>query len=133
MVPIGGKGFEFAVAMNSYDFSALVEDWVSSKKNCRCHGERFSAWSDAPAEVMKGLEVLGALEAPANGRSFEKVQFSGKNYWDTEYPIALSYYPQTEAVVLSCPKCGAIFLSYAEESGHFPQLRLRLVRLHLIV
>jgi len=117
--------------MNLQEFH-LSFDGVTPTGTCICRFDRYVAWSDTPKGFIETLTNKGRIEFDPPRRSFETVPFPGKNYWDPDYPIALEYFPQTDAEVLQCPKCKAIFLAYTEESGHFPQHRIRWVRPELI-
>jgi hypothetical protein len=117
--------------MNHSQFRTLLEDRVPTQ-NCECHCDDYAAWSDAPSGFSARLETRGQLDGDPSSKSLETVPFPGKNYWDPDYPIELDYYPQTDANVLRCPDCGAIFLAYTELSGHSPQHRIRWVRPDLL-
>lgn len=117
--------------MKLKEFAALLEAGVS-RKSCVCNCDAYAAWSEVPEGFKERLDWRGGLENYPLGKAFETVPFSGKNYWDADYPVAIGYYPQTDADVLLCASCGAVFLACTELSGHFPQPRVRCVRFDLL-
>lgn len=114
--------------MNKAEFCALAERPIDPE-DCSCDFERFRSWTDLPLSPTSNFESKGHL---GSSNTHETLPFPGKNYWDPDYPIAPSYYPQTDSEVWVCLSCHAVFITYKETSEHSPQSRSRLVRPEII-
>lgn len=114
--------------MDISEFCDLAERPIELDK-CSCEFEKFKSWTDAPLAQFSSLESKGRLGSET---TFDTLPFPGKNYWDPDYPIAPSYYPQTDSEVWVCSACRAVFITYKETSGHSPQDRSRWVRSEII-
>ena len=112
------------------DINSLLSVSLSDTQ-CACSYSKYRSWTDVSKSDMVGLEKLGSLCDGDYAKCTSSKLFSG-NYWHENYPISLKHYPQVESDVYRCSKCGRIFLSYTELSGHFQMKRLRWVRYEIV-
>lgn len=117
------------------EFKQLVDN--TSSKGCEfCNGASYLGWEKLTKDMDNSLELVGEFadsEKYINLNGYTEYHPNGTSYWSKDAPIALAHYPYHESMILRCPACGAIYLSYTEYAGHAPQKRIRLVQSELII
>lgn len=117
------------------DFISLLSNEL--RTNCSdCQKANFKGWESFTKEMESKLQILGEFENSEtciSKNGYNEYHPNGTNYWSKDAPIALAFYPYHESQVRTCSACNAVFLTYAEYSGHAPQNRCRWVQPELLV
>jgi hypothetical protein len=98
----------------------------------KCAKRDYQSWTTKTRPIDTSFHFLGQIDDESLTDGSRAVPFPGMNYWHTEYPINLNYYPQTECNIYQCDVCGGILLTYTEESGHYPEERIRWLQQELV-
>ena len=101
-----------------------------------CDKQNLLSWSNIKEEVQRNINVVAEFdeaEEYIKKNGYTEYHPKGINYWSSDAPVAVHFYPYHESKVDVCSKCGAVFLTYTEYQGHGPQHRIRYIKKNLIV
>ena len=91
-------------------------------------------WQPVPSSVERErLESLGRLPAPdsADGTGYdatlEEYHPDGSDYWSSDAPIALGWFPYNRSGAWRCKRCAGLFLRTTEYGGYYEEERIRRV------
>ncbi|GAA3918675.1 hypothetical protein [Litoribacillus peritrichatus] len=109
----------------------------SSTLSCKyCVKQNLLSWSNITGETQRNINVIAEFdkaEEYIKKNGYTEYHPEGTNYWSSDAPVAVQFYPYHESKINVCSKCGAVFLTYTEYSGHGPQHRIRYIKKNLIV
>lgn len=92
---------------------------------------KYSTWRKLDSTDIAKMTHIGFLKFEGPNSNSEKAYHTDINYWSTNYPIALGYYPNNGCTVYSAQN--SYFLIYTEFSGHAPEKRCRYVNLEIVI
>ncbi len=122
--------------MDAGSFVQLV-DRIGYSECCGfCNKQDFKSWSNLNSEMSGKLRVIAEFEhaeQAITSNGYSEFHPKDTNYWSSDAPIALYFYPYHESTIKCCPKCEAVFLVYTDYAGHGPQVRVRYVDKQLII
>lgn len=101
-----------------------------------CTKEKFKSWSDTTRDLggnIKAIAEFEHAEEDIKKNGYDEFHPNGTNYWSSDAPIAIHFYPYNDCTINTCIACNAVFLRYIEYAGHTRQHRIRYVDKDLIV
>ncbi|WP_194725777.1 hypothetical protein [Noviherbaspirillum malthae] len=103
-------------------------------QQCNCSKQTFDAWESLPVTFPEEqLERKGAVTAPSDKEAtVREYHPRGTNYWSSDAPIALHYFPANRSDVWQCKACKRCFLRYTEFGGYYIDKRIRALRASLL-
>lgn len=106
----------------------IISELINIVKNSIEDDTRYYCWKKFNPNDFNSLKLVGELVS----EEVHEVEYKTRiNYWNENYPLALSFYPNSGSEIYQ--ENDRFYLIYKEFGGHIPEKRCRLIRKELIV
>jgi hypothetical protein len=117
------------VQLKQEEIVRLAERSGSIDKPCACATRTIPGWESVPITFPEELlDCLGRVSPPSEELTVKEYHPRGTNYWSSDAPIALNYFPANHSEIWQCRVCARCFLRYTEFGGYYVDKRIRSLR-----